>query len=158
MRGEIGEKEKQGRTRQEISKIDAATAVLETERQGEKASAEAQLTMKRTELNMNIDLANITAKRIAEQRDTELQKEVETKRAEMELERLRAIDVTKSKIAKETSMLSADAAHYSQVKEADGSAYKVQKEAKAARKQSQTLIITGYVLTYHNRLPRDERG
>jgi flotillin len=158
MRGEIGEKEKQGRTKQEISKIDAATAVLETERQGEKASAEAQLTTKRTELDMNINLAKIKAKRMAEQRDTELQKEVETKRAEMELERLRAIDVTKSKIAKETSMQNADATYYGQVKGADGSAYKVQKEAEAACKQSQTLIITDYALIYRNRLPKNERS
>ncbi|KAH0542045.1 hypothetical protein FGG08_003510 [Glutinoglossum americanum] len=132
MRGEIGEKEKQGRTKQEISKIDAATAVLETERQGEKAAAEAQLATKRTELDMNINLAKIKAKRMAEQRDAELQREVETKRADMELERLRAIDVTKSKIAKETAQQAADATYYSQVKGADGSAYKAQKEADAA--------------------------
>ncbi|KAI9768818.1 MAG: hypothetical protein M1840_004632 [Geoglossum simile] len=132
MRGEIGEKEKQGRTKQEISKIDAATAVLETERQGEKASAEAQLATKKTELDMSINLAKIKAKRMAEQRDAELQKEVETKRAEMELERLRATDVTKSKIAKETAQQVADAAYYSQVKGADGAAYKIQKEAEAA--------------------------
>jgi flotillin len=161
MRGDIGEKEKQGRTKQEISKIDAATAVLETERQGEKAAAEAQLATKRTELDMHINLAKIKAKRMAEQRDAEMQKEVETKRADMELERQRATDVVKSKIAKETAMQKADAQYYAEVKGADaqtysqgqtadaqfyslakatdGNAYKVQKDAEAAfyRKQKE---------------------
>lgn len=35
MRGEIGEAAKKGHTKQEISKIDAETAVLETKRKGD---------------------------------------------------------------------------------------------------------------------------
>ena len=42
MMGEIGEAEKLGRTRQEISIIDAQTAVLETKRKSEKAQADAE--------------------------------------------------------------------------------------------------------------------
>lgn len=42
MMGEIGEAEKRGKTRQEISKIDAQTAVLETKRKSEKAQADAE--------------------------------------------------------------------------------------------------------------------
>jgi len=37
------EAEKRGRTRQEISKIDAQTAVLETQRKSEKAQADAEV-------------------------------------------------------------------------------------------------------------------
>ena len=42
MIGQVGEAEKQSKARQEISKIDAQTAVLETQRKSEKAEAEAQ--------------------------------------------------------------------------------------------------------------------
>lgn len=42
MIGEIGEAEKRGKARQEISKIDAQTAVLETQRKSEKAEADAR--------------------------------------------------------------------------------------------------------------------
>lgn len=42
MIGEIGEAEKRGTARQEISKIDAQTAVLETQRKSEKAEADAR--------------------------------------------------------------------------------------------------------------------
>ena len=90
MLGEIGEAEKKSKARQEISKIDANTAVLETQRKSEKAKADAELTTTQTHLDMNIKLAQIQAGRSAEVKDTELQREVETKRAQMQLERLRA--------------------------------------------------------------------
>ena len=83
MMGEIGEAEKRGKTKQEISKIDAETAVLETKRKSEKATADAELTTTQTKLNMGINLAKINATRQAEAKDAELQREVELKRAEM---------------------------------------------------------------------------
>lgn len=99
MRGEIGEASKRGLSKQEISKIDAETAVLETKRKSEKASADAELTNRQTELDMGIQMNQIKARRAAEARDAELQKDVETKKAATELERLRAKDLVKSKIA-----------------------------------------------------------
>ena len=42
MKGEIGEKEKQGLTKQQLSQIEAQTAILETERKKEKAAAEGK--------------------------------------------------------------------------------------------------------------------
>ena len=133
MNGTIGEAQKQGRTKQEISKIDAETAVLETQRKSEKAKADAELTTKQTELDMGIKLAQIKAKRMAESRDAELQKDVENKRAATELERLRATDVTKSKIARESAQETADASYYAAVKGADGALYKAKAEVEAAR-------------------------
>lgn len=131
MRGEIGEAEKKGKTKQEISKIDAETAVLETKRRSEKAQADAQLTNRQTELNMDIQLKKITAQRHAEMKDAELQRQVETTRAETELERLRAKDVTKSKVARESAQEDADADFYRQTKDADAKLYKDRMEADA---------------------------
>jgi flotillin len=131
MRGEIGEAEKKGRTKQEISKIDAETAVLETKRKAEKAKADSELTNRQTELERDIRLAKITAQRLTEMKDAELQKSVETKRAETELERLRATDITKSKIAREAAQQKADATYYTEQKAADGSFYREKMEADA---------------------------
>ncbi|EEQ83395.2 flotillin [Blastomyces dermatitidis ER-3] len=131
MRGEIGEAEKRGKTKQEISKIDAETAVLETKRRSEKAQADAQLTNRQTELDMGIRLAKISAQRQAEMKDAELQKQVETKRAETELERLRALDVTKSKIAREAAEQNADADLYTKMKDSDAVMYKQKMDADA---------------------------
>ena len=86
----LQEAEKRGKTKQEISRINAETAVLETKRKSEKATADAEFTTTQTKLNMGINLENIQASRRAEAKDAELQREVEVKRAEMELERMRA--------------------------------------------------------------------
>ena len=131
MRGEIGEAEKTGRTKQEISKINAETAVLETKRKAEKAAADAALSTRQTELDMGIKLAQIKANREAEAKDAELQKLVEMKKAEMQLERLRASDVTKSKIAREAAEQQADAEYYSKVKSVEGQVFKDRATAEA---------------------------
>ena len=110
MVGEIGEAEKRGKTRQEISRIDANTAVLETQRKSEKAQADAELATTQTRLDMNVQLEKVQANRRAEAKDAELQREVETKRAEMELERRRAKDVVHARIERESAQQKADAA------------------------------------------------
>lgn len=131
MRGEIGEAEKKGRTKQEISKIDAETAVLETKRKAEKAKADSELTSRQIELERDIKMAKIGAQRQTEMRDAELQKNVESKRAETELERLRATDVIKSKIAREAAQEKADAAYYTEQRAADARFYKEKQESDA---------------------------
>lgn len=139
MRGEIGEKEKQGLTAQHISKIEADTAIKETERKKDKATAEASFSVRQQELNMEVQQATIKAKRAAEARDAELSKDVEKKRAEMELERLRANDVVKSVIARETQEQKADAAAYTTKKTADAAEYNAQKTALASQFGQQRL-------------------
>ena len=149
MIGEIGEAEKRGRTRQEISKIDAQTAVLETQRKSEKAQADAELTTTQTRLNMGIQLAQIQAKRQAESKDTELQREVETKRAEMELERLRATDLVHAKIERESAQQKSDAKFYSDTKGADGAFYKQKQDVEASCKYfTRSLLISSPLVLY----------
>jgi flotillin len=131
MRGEIGEAEKHGRTKQEIAKINAATAVLETERKGEKATADAKLTDKEIQIEKQLKLARIAAQRAAEERDTELQTVVEQKRAEMELERLRAKNVVQAKISRESEQQKADADLYTAQKTAEGVQYQRKADADA---------------------------
>ena len=103
MIGRVGEAEKEGEAKQKIAKINAHTAVLETERKVEKANADQKLKTREIEIARAINLEQIGAQRAAEQRDAELQKDVETQRAQMELARLRATTVTQAKIAKESA-------------------------------------------------------
>ncbi|KAL4918143.1 hypothetical protein BDW62DRAFT_181911 [Aspergillus aurantiobrunneus] len=131
MRGEIGEAEKHGRTKQEISKINADTAVLETKRKAEKAKADSELMNRQTELDNQVQMGKIMAQRQTEARDAELLKQVETKRAETELERLRAKQVTKSKVERESAQEQADAEYYSNTKAAEANLYKKKMEADA---------------------------
>ncbi|KAK4991966.1 hypothetical protein LTR66_006400 [Elasticomyces elasticus] len=131
MRGEIGEAEKQGQQKQSVAQTHARTAVAETERKKEKASAEASLKKREIEIARELNLEQIEAQRAAESRDTELQKNVEQKRADMELERLRATTVTQAKISRESAQQKADADLYIQTKSADGEKYNQQAEAEA---------------------------
>ncbi|KAF2402476.1 flotillin domain protein [Trichodelitschia bisporula] len=151
MRGDVGEAEKQGKTKQEVAKIHAATAVLETERKAEKAAADAALADKEIHIAKNLNLSKIAASRAAETRDAELAKVVEQRRGEMQLEKLRADTVTKAVIAREseaqaamatlyateqaaagtkaTAQADADAAYYRTTRAADAALYAAQQEA-----------------------------
>lgn len=131
MIGEVGEAERQGKTKQELAKINANTAVLETERKAEKAAADSRLKTREIEIEQELNLKRIQAERSAQQKDAELQKVVEQKKAEMELERLRATKVTAAKIAKESAQQSADAELYTKTKQADGLKYAQTAEAEA---------------------------
>lgn len=136
MRGEIGESEKQGKTKQEISKIDAETAVLETKRKAEKAKADADLVDCKTALNARNEMSKITATRQNEMKEAELQKHLQAKMAETELERRRANEVTKSKVAREAAQETANASYYTEQKAADAHLYKRKMEADALCKFS----------------------
>ena len=98
MIGRIGEAEKDGETKQRIAKINANTAVLETERKVEKADADQKLKTREIQISRELNLEQIAAQRAADQKDAELQKGVEEKRAQMELERLRATTVVQVRI------------------------------------------------------------
>lgn len=91
----------------------------------ERAKAEANLATEKALLNRDVDIARIQAKRATESRDEDLKKEVEMKRAGAELERLRATDVVKAEIQRESKQQAADA-----------KAYEVQAEARANYEKS----------------------
>ncbi|CZR52176.1 related to nodulin [Phialocephala subalpina] len=140
--GNVGEAQRQGEQNREIAKINAETAVAKTERDSEKARAEATLATRKTNFNKEVNIAQIEATRATEVRDEELRKQVEVVRAQTELERLRASDVVKATIARESKQQAADAknyeeqarsnaALYSEQKAADAHAYKTRVEAEA---------------------------
>ncbi|RFU34577.1 hypothetical protein B7463_g1787, partial [Scytalidium lignicola] len=155
-RGNVGEAQRQGEQNREIAKINAETAVQKTERDSEKAKAEATLSTRKTAFNRDVNIAQIEATRATEARDEELRKEVEVKRAQTELERLRASDVVKATILRESKQQAADAknyeeqarsnaALYSEQKAADAQAYKMKIQADAsyhaAAKEAEAQLI-----------------
>ena len=83
-----------------------------TERDSERAQAEATLATRKTTYDRDVSIAKIEATRLTEVRDEELRKDVESKRALTELERLRASDVVKATILRESKQQAADAKNY----------------------------------------------
>ena len=146
MIGRVGEAEKEGLSKQQIAKINAHTAVLETERKMEKAAADQKLRSREIDIARELNLEQIAAQRAAENKDAELQKGVEEKRAAMELERLRATTVTQAKIARESAQEKADSELYSSNKKSDAQKYNQQAEAEAvyarAAKDAEATLFT----------------
>ena len=77
MEGEIGEALNVGRTKQEIAKINANTAVQETERKIEKAIADSKFKSQEIDIERKLNIERIQAERAAELRDSDLQKGVQ---------------------------------------------------------------------------------
>lgn len=142
MRGNVGESQRKGEQEREIAKIHAETAVSKTDRDIERSQAEAHLNTRQTALSRDVDIARVSAQRTIEAKDEELKKDVELKRAGAELERLRARDVVKATIARESKQQAADADAYevaavaraaqeARQREADAVAYNVRAQAEA---------------------------
>ncbi|ROT35113.1 hypothetical protein SODALDRAFT_321176 [Sodiomyces alkalinus F11] len=142
LRGNVGEAHRRGEQEREIAKINAETAVQKTERDIERAAAEANLSTRQAGLNRDVEIARVTAQRELQSTDEELKRQVEIKRAAAEMERLRARDVVKATIERESAQQVADArayqveadakAHFEKSqREADGQAYATRIKAEA---------------------------
>ncbi|CAJ2511928.1 Uu.00g075530.m01.CDS01 [Anthostomella pinea] len=124
LRGNVGEADRHGQQERQIAKINAETAVQKTDRDVERATAEANLSTQKTVLDRDVSIARIQAQRATESKDEDLKKEVQVKRAGAELERLRADDVVKATIARESKQQAADASAYALEADAKARAYK----------------------------------
>ncbi|KAK4132132.1 hypothetical protein BT67DRAFT_386006 [Trichocladium antarcticum] len=134
--GNVGESQRKGEQEREIAKIHAETAVQKTERDIERAQAEAVLATRKAELNCDVEIARISATRKTEAQDEELKKEVQFKRGAAEMERLRATDVVKASITREAKQQAADA-----------KAYEIEAEAKANFEKQKQLTEAGVYKT-----------
>ncbi|KEQ99731.1 hypothetical protein AUEXF2481DRAFT_61943 [Aureobasidium subglaciale EXF-2481] len=145
MQGDVGEARNVGTTKQEIAKINAYTAVQETERKIEKAKADSKFKSQEIEIERQLNIERIQAERAAELRDADLQKGVQESKALMELERMRATHVTKAKVAKESAAQDADAQLYKARQAAEANAFQQSKTADlelyTIQKQADALYV-----------------
>jgi flotillin len=128
-KGDVGAKEREGLTRQETSKIESDTIIVENERKIQVAEAEMNLATKKADYEKQMKIASIEATQAAKMRESELQKEVEERRLLSETERLRVQHVAKATAEFEAAKSVADAKLYSLQKEAEGKLCLKQKEA-----------------------------
>ncbi|OHE92447.1 SPFH domain/Band 7 family protein [Colletotrichum orchidophilum] len=131
LRGNVGEAKRKGEQEREIAKINAETAVQKTDRDIERATAEANLATRQASLSKDVDIARVEARRALESKDEDLKREVEVKRAAAEIERLRATDVVKATIEREARQQEADAAAYAIEADAKANFEKSQRETEA---------------------------
>lgn len=136
--GNVGEAERQGRQNREIAKIHAETAVQKTERDTEKSQAEALLATRKAAFDRDVNIAKIEASRAVEVKDEQLRKDVESLRAATEIERLRASDVVKATILRESQQQASDARAYETQTKASADFFLAQKAAEARAYETQT--------------------
>lgn len=93
--------------------------------------ARSKLAIEQTEFDVNMLLADITAKKKALMRDTELQIKLEVQRAFVLTEQFRAEKLSKAIVEAETMKTKADAQSYKLKAEADARLYTERKNAEA---------------------------
>jgi flotillin len=130
-KGDIGVKEREGETRQQISIIEADTTLVENQRQQQILKSQAELEKTRAEQNLIITQAKIKADNEALIKRMEMEKEVEIKRSHMELEKQRATDFSTIQVKAEIEAKKAEGDANSKKIMADADLYAKQKEAEA---------------------------
>lgn len=128
-KGEIGFKEREGETRQQVSMVEAETKLIENQRAQEILKSNAELEKIRAEQNLIMAQAQIRADNEALITRMEMEKEVEFKRTQMEIEKQRASELTTTQVKAEMEAKEAEGKSNSQKILADANFYMTQKEA-----------------------------
>jgi flotillin len=106
--GDIGEKEREAITRQQVIQIEAETVRLENERRQDIERSRAELEVVKAEALQKTQVAQISAANAAKIKEAELQRELEQRRVAMETEKLRATDLSKAQVDAETAIKAAE--------------------------------------------------
>lgn len=128
-KGNIGSKEREAETRQRIAVVEAETTLVENNRQQEILKSQADLEKTKAEQDLIIRQAAIRSEQEAEALRMQLLKDVEVRRQQMELEKQRASDLTKSTVAAEIAAKDAEGKAAGQRILAEAALYQKQKEA-----------------------------
>lgn len=118
--GDIGQKEREALTRQQVAQFEADTVLLENQRRQEIEKSAAALAVVQSEAYRLKTIADVEAHKGAESRETDLQRDVEQKRIAMETEKMRAVEVVKAQVQAEAK-----------IKEAEGVAQSIKIKAEA---------------------------
>ena len=129
-RGTIGSKEREADTRQRVAVVETETQLVENTREQEIVKSKAELDKLSAEQKFIVEFAKIKSEQDAEIFKMERLKQLEIRRQEMELEKQRATELTKSIVTMETQKLAAEAHLYTKQKEASGilATYQAQSE------------------------------
>jgi len=139
-RGDIGQKEREGITRQRVAEVESNATIFENQRKNEVEKSTAELNQQLAQYNQLVQISRLEAELNATKRQEELQKEVELKRLERETERRRATELSKARVEAEIKSTdaggessamkqTADAKLYAEMKQADAALYAKMKEA-----------------------------
>jgi len=130
-RGSIGQKEREGQTRQRTAEIESVTVLIENEKKIDIAKSQAEVDKKKAEYFLLVKLAQIESEKGSEKRAEEMQKEVEMKKLEKEVEKERAEKLSKAKVEAEIKQALAHGESIAIRIKAEADLFRRQKEAEA---------------------------
>lgn len=133
MRGDIGEKQRSATTRQELARIETETVQLENKRRADMADSAATLRVKQASAEQVAKLAEIEARQTTSVRDTEAETLVNQKKAQLEVEKLRTVQLAQAQVQAEAKVREAQGEAEAQMKAADAKLYKEMREADAIK-------------------------
>ena len=119
-KADIGEKEREMETRKQVAEYEASAVEKENETRKRIAESSAELEIVTQDALRRTNIATIEAEKQSAMRDAELQKEVEQRRFEQEVQSYRAADLSKANINAETIRVESDAELYRQQQTAEG--------------------------------------
>jgi flotillin len=130
-KGEIGAKEREGETRQQVATIEYEAIRLENEKQQQTLVSKAELEKTRVQQEYIITQEKIQADNDALIKKMKMEKDVEILRSQMELEKQRANDLSTVQVKAEMEAKKAEGDANSQRILAEAHLYSKQKEAEA---------------------------
>jgi flotillin len=130
-RGNVGKKDWDAITRQEVARLEAETVLLENTRNQSIEKSKAELAVVTAEALQKTQIAQIEADKASKIRDAELQMKVEQQRIAMETEKMRASDFSKAQVSAEINMKNAEGRARAMEIEAQGKARAMEIEAGA---------------------------
>ncbi len=131
--GEVGMKEQDFLKRVEIAKFDREAIVSENTQKIETTNSEALLAVAKAQAFQREETAKIEADVYTKLRQTDLEKQLYIKHQEQEIERMRSVDLTKTKVEAETLLAKTDAEARSIKLLAEAHLYQKQQEATGLR-------------------------
>lgn len=119
-KADIGKKEREIISRMEIAKFEAQAVEVENLSKQNIANSCADLNIVAADAEKRTNIAKIEAEKAALKREAELQKEVEEKNILQEIERLRALNMSKAHVDAEILIRNAEGVRESKIKESEG--------------------------------------
>jgi flotillin len=139
MRGDIGEKQRQGQTRTECAAVEAEAVRAENARQMETAESVAALKVKRAQMQQQAAVAEVESTTATQLRAAELDATLHQKRAAAEVERLRCEQLARAAVDAEARMKTAEADAAATRQAADAKLHAARADAEAIRARYEAI-------------------
>ncbi len=132
LKGTVGEKDREGKTRQYVSGVESDTVVFENERKRSIMESNSKLKVAQAEFDKNASIAELAKTKEIEKTDHELSIKVEQINQQKNVEKLRADQLAKATVELETATKRAEARAKQITIEADAQLYSERLKADAA--------------------------